>query len=121
MMNKRDKKCYQKILKHCEQACQTHHFFHEDKTLFYDEEKGHTYLGAVAMDILQIVELAKSLTPEALQLCPDIPWKNIIRIRDFIAHHYGALERDTVWDTLVNHVPALAKRVQQILEEDAQD
>ena len=52
---------------------------------------------------------------------PDIPWRDIVGMRNICAHHYGSIERDTVWDTSTRDVPALAERVQQILEEDAQD
>lgn len=63
-MSKRDKTILKKILKYCEEASYAHQYFHEDKAFFYNEKEGHVYRSSVAMDIFQIGELAKSLTPE---------------------------------------------------------
>ena len=117
-MNRRDKSIFKKILKYCGDTLHAHQYFHEDKALFFNEEEGRIYRAAAAMDILQIGELAKSLAPEARRAHLDIPWAGIIKMREIFAHHYGDLNYDIVWDTLVNHVPALAERVRRILEEE---
>ena len=120
-MNNRDKTVFLKMLGYCKRIAYAHRYFHEDKALFFAEEEGDIYRDAVAMDILQIGELANTLSDETLQRYSDIPWRDIVGMRNICAHHYGSIERDTVWDTSTRDVPALAERVQQILEEDAQD
>lgn len=115
-MSKRDKTILKKILKYCEEASYAHQYFHEDKAFFYNEKEGHVYRSSVAMDIFQIGELAKSLTPETRRAYPDIPWGGIIKMREIFAHHYGDLNYDNLWDTLVNDIPVLSKLVEKILE-----
>ena len=117
-MNKRDKRIFQKILKYCAKIAKAHQMFHEDKALFVDEEEGFVYRDAVSMSLLQIGELSKSLTEEMRQAHPDIPCRDIIRMRDVAAHHYEAWSYDRAWDSSRNDVPALAEKVRLILEED---
>ena len=87
-----------------------------NKLLFVDEDAGFIYCDAVSMSILQIGELSKSLTDEIRQAYSDIPWREIIRMRDVAVHHYGAWNYEKVWGTSQNDVPALAEKVQRILE-----
>ena len=115
-MNKRDRRVLLKILKYCAQAKGTHQVFHEDKALFYDKEEGFVYRNAIAMPLLQIGELSKALSDETRQAHPDIPWHDIIRMRDIAAHHYDNWDYDTAWNTSRDDVPALEEKVRQILE-----
>ena len=120
-MNKRDERVFIKILKYCGEVAKTHQIFHEDRELFFDEENGFAYRNAIAMPILQIGELSKALTPEMRQSRPDIPWHDIVGMRDIAVHHYGALEYETTWKTSRIDVPALAKEVRLILDSDERE
>ena len=117
-MNKRDERIFQKILKYCAKIAKAHQIFHEDKALFLDEEEGFVYRDAVSMSLLQIGELSKSLTGEAREAHSDVPWRDIIRMRDVAAHHYESWSYDRAWDTSRVSVPALAEKVRHILEHD---
>ena len=120
-MNKRDKRVFQKILKYCGQVTWTHDFFHADKALFFNEQNGIAYRNAIAMPILQIGELSKSLTDEMRQAHPDIPWRKIVGMRDVAVHHYGAWDFDTAWNASRNDVPALAEKVRRILDMEPEE
>ena len=117
-MNKRDKRVFTKILKYCVEVSKTHQIFHEDSGLFFDTENGFAYRNAIAMPILQIGELSKSLTSEMRQSHPDIPWHDIVGMRDIAVHHYGSWNHERAWETSRNDVPALEEKVRLILEED---
>ena len=117
-MNKRDKRILQKMLKYCGQVAGTHKIFHEDKALFFDAEEGYAYRNAIAMPILQIGELSKSLTDEVRQAHVDVPWRDIIRMREIAAHHYGAWDYEKALKTSQESVPSLAGKIRLILEED---
>ena len=117
-MNKRDRRVLEKILGYCAKVFKTHQFFHNDKLLFVDEEAGFIYRDAVSMSILQIGELSKSLTDEMRQAHADIPWREIIRMRDVAAHHYDSWNYDDAWDTSRDDVPALAEKIRHIMEMD---
>ncbi len=114
-MNKRDRRVLEKILGYCAKVFKTHQFFHNDKLLFVDEEAGFIYRDAVSMSILQIGELSKSLTDEMRQAHADIPWREIVGMRDVAVHHYGSWNYEKVWGTSQDDVPALEEKVRLIL------
>ena len=120
-MNTRDEHLFKEILKYCREASYAHKYFHEDKGLFYDDEKGQIYRSAVAMDAFQIGEQARSLSPEVCQVYPDIPWGGTIKMRETFSQTCGEWDYDTIWNTSFNDIPILAERVRRILEDNAQD
>ena len=121
-MNKRDKRVFIIILKYCRNIAKANKTFHDDKNLFFDEEEGFIYRDTVSMSILQIGELANNLTDEMRKSHKDIPWRQIIDMRNIAAHHYEDWDYETVWDVAHSDVPELAKKIQAILDadEDAQ-
>jgi uncharacterized protein with HEPN domain len=49
---------------------------------------------------LQLVgEAARSLPANVTDLHPEIPWRKIVGMRNFIVHGYRNLDFDTVWTT----------------------
>ncbi|MBQ3377620.1 MAG: DUF86 domain-containing protein [Synergistaceae bacterium] len=94
-----------------------HKSFRDDKELFLDEENGIVYRNAVIMSILQIGEIANSLSDEFIKSHSDVPWRDIIRMRHIAVHHYYKLEYETVWNTSKQRVPELADKIRAILDE----
>jgi len=119
-MNNRDKQVFIKILKYCGEIAETHKIFNEDKTVYDDDVKGIPYRNSIAMDILQIGELANHLTDEMLKTHKDIPFKQIIGMRNMAAHHYGEWDYQKAWDTSQRDVHELAKKIQAILDAEAE-
>ena len=64
-----------------------------------------------------IGEAVKNLPPELRQKYPDVAWREIAGLRDFVAHAYFALDLDIVWDAIQKDIPALLIRVREILAE----
>lgn len=64
---------------------------------------------AIIMSILNIGELAKNLPQEYKSAHHEIPWKNIIGMRERAAHGYHIMDNDIVWDVVINHLPNLAR------------
>ncbi len=74
-------------------------------------------LDAVLMNLHVIGEAVKSL-PEDLRLRhPEVPWRRIAGMRDFLAHVYFAIDLGIVWDTITTDVPELHARVQEIMQQ----
>jgi uncharacterized protein with HEPN domain len=65
---------------------------------------------------LEIIgEAVKSLSPETKALRPDVPWKQIAGMRDFLIHGYFGVDLQVVWVTAERDVPALRRAVEQLL------
>lgn len=66
---------------------------------------------------LQIIgEAARKLSPEARDRAPDLPWPQIIAMRNILVHDYFGVNLDTVWSTVESDLPILKSRVQALLE-----
>jgi uncharacterized protein with HEPN domain len=47
---------------------------------------------------------------------PNIPWQDIIDMRNYLIHHYHKINYNIVWDTVKFDLTDLKIRVKQILE-----
>jgi uncharacterized protein with HEPN domain len=66
------------------------------------------YKNALAMGILQIGELVNVLSDDFKAVSSDsVPWRDIKRMRDKAAHHYGSFDTDTLWETVTNDIAPL--------------
>lgn len=70
---------------------------------------------AVIRNLEVIGEAAKCLSAALRSANPDIPWKQIAGMRDVLIHHYFGVKLDTVWQVVIEHVPPLRARVQELL------
>ena len=59
------------------------------------------------MCVVQIGELVGQLSEEAKQKNRAIPWRAIKDTRNFYVHAYGAIDLQTVWNTLNEDIPML--------------
>jgi uncharacterized protein with HEPN domain len=73
---------------------------------------------AVLRNIEILGEAAKSLSDRIKDRCDDVPWRNIARMRDRLVHAYFGVNWDIVWDVVMNDLPELAERLNQILTEE---
>lgn len=71
----------------------------------------------VLFNLHVIGEAVKNLPHDFRQRHPDVAWREIAGLRDFVAHVYFALDLDILWDAIQRDIPALLIRVRQILEE----
>jgi uncharacterized protein with HEPN domain len=63
---------------------------------------------ATAYRILAIGEAAKGLSEEIRQRNPQIPWRQILGLRNILAHEYFIRESEIIWETIQVGLPALA-------------
>ncbi len=57
--------------------------------------------------LTDIVEAASRLPKEFTSRFPEIPWVDIIAIRNIAVHEYFAIRWEIVWVTATEEVPAL--------------
>ena len=117
-MKERDRIIIKKIIKYCAEVDESHKFFNTDKELFVDKENGFIYRNAITMPVLQIGEIANSLTDEFMKEHKKLPWKDIIGTRHIYAHHYGDVDFDMVWTTSIEDIPFLKDTLTQILNDE---
>ncbi len=71
---------------------------------------------AVVRNIEIIGEASKCLSTELRDENPQIEWKEIMRMRDKIVHHYFKIDHDVVWQTISTDVPEMEIQIDSILE-----
>jgi uncharacterized protein with HEPN domain len=82
---------------------------------FCAEEKT---VAAVERKLSVISEAAVRLGEEGSRLCPDIPWRDVRGIGNWLRHQYDRVDRETIWTTLERDLPAMKTFVSQVLERE---
>ena len=62
---------------------------------------------ALVKSIEIIGEAASRVTPETRDRHPEIPWTNIVGMRNRLIHAYFDVDVDRVWDTVIDDLPPL--------------
>ncbi len=70
---------------------------------------------AVIMQLQVIGELAKKM-PDEIKESVDIPWKQIVGMRDMVSHDYFNLDIKSVWDTAIKSVPEAELEIRKYLK-----
>jgi uncharacterized protein with HEPN domain len=74
---------------------------------------------AIIRQLEIIGEATKQLSPDLRARHPDLPWRRVAGLRDVLIHQYMGVDLEAVWGIVVDHVPVLRQRVEQILTSDA--
>ena len=68
--------------------------------------------------LLEIVgEAANRIPKEERSTYPDIPWSEIVGLRNRLIHGYDEVDFDILWQIVTQDLPPLAQALQQILAE----
>jgi len=59
-------------------------------------------------------EAVKRLSPEFRSQHPEIPWRKIAGMRDWVIHAYDNVDIDELWNTATEDVPTLQVQVRQV-------
>jgi uncharacterized protein with HEPN domain len=66
---------------------------------------------------LQIVgEAMSAIAPEIRLRFPDLPWSQIIGMRNILVHNYFGIDLDLVWTAVKRDLPRLREQVREILQ-----
>ena len=64
--------------------------------------------------LLEILgEAASAVASPTRQQYPDIPWRDVSRLRIVLAHHYHRVDPEQVWSMATRDVPQLASALQR--------
>lgn len=104
-MQPRDRQRILHILNYCRDIDAALERFGKDYGVFASDKDYHD---VVAFRILQIGELAGNLSDELRrETSKEMDWRQIKAMRNIVAHHYGKIELEIVWDVAVNDIPML--------------
>lgn len=70
---------------------------------------------AVRIRLLEIGEAVKALPDDLLNAQPSIPWRQIARMRDHLAHRYFDTAHSILQATVDNDLPELEKAIQAMI------
>lgn len=92
---------------------------------FLDSATGSLLLDGVCMKLIATGESIKNLDKltkgNLLVLYPEIPWREVMGMRDIIVHHYFEVDADVIFNTVKQNIPLLMatlKRMQKDLNEN---
>ncbi|HXF57803.1 MAG TPA: DUF86 domain-containing protein [Actinomycetota bacterium] len=85
-----------------------------DRGRFQDDELLQTYV----VHHLEILgEAARAVSPALREHYPDLPWRDIVGMRNVLVHEYFGVDADRVWATVVRDLPMIRSRIEAILED----
>lgn len=113
MLSTKEKGLLLNIIKHCKIINTKINGLSKDQ--FIDNED---IIQIVCFNILQIGELAKNFDKYFIEKHNAIPWRQIKGMRDKVAHGYGTIDLDRVWDTALKNINPLLNYCEQILKEN---
>lgn len=70
-----------------------------------------------AMEV--IGEAARRVSLEFREAHEEIPWPRIIGQRNILAHEYGEVRSERIWESATVHVPELIQRLEALLPDAA--
>jgi uncharacterized protein with HEPN domain len=77
------------------------------KDFFFGDEMAQVWV----IHHLQIIgEAVRGISKEFRTAHPDIPWTEIIGMRNLLIHHYFGIDRDAVWKVVEHDLPALKRQ-----------
>ena len=79
-----------------------------DRDAFFADDK--TY-HAVVHCLLIVGEAAKRIPEDIRQQMPDVEWRKISGMRDWMVHAYFAINDVILWDTIETNVPELLRTI----------
>lgn len=66
--------------------------------------------------ILEVGENVARLGDDTIAAHPDVPWSDIKRMRDRLAHRYEGTDYEVVWSTLTTDLPQVRTNVAAVIE-----
>ncbi len=70
---------------------------------------------AIERDVELVGETARTLSQVFRDAHPELAWREIIGIRNILAHEYGRIDHALLYHTATDDIPALATRLRLIL------
>ncbi|HEX4956144.1 MAG TPA: DUF86 domain-containing protein [Thermoanaerobaculia bacterium] len=84
----------------------------------YEEFLAQSHWQDAVIRQLEIIgEAVKRLEAGTTARKPEIPWRAIAGMRDLLIHQYMGVDLNAVWEVPRNHLPALRRAVEELLDD----
>lgn len=88
---------------------------------FINTETGQEKLDAICMKLIAVGESLKKIDSmtdkKLLEKYPQVEWKKVKGIRDFISHHYFDLDAEVIFGICQNHIDTLLSTLKAIRDD----
>lgn len=80
------------------------------------------FVRLAAQKLLEILgEAAKQISDEVRSRYPDVPWRDLARVRDVYTHAYHRVDYELMWEQLVTQLPNLRRTLGRMDPDDADE
>jgi len=83
----------------------------EGKEVFEEDELIQTW---IVHHITIIGEACRTLPDDFQSRHTNVPWADIVGMRNILVHHYFGIDKDAVWSVVENDLPELKLNIQAI-------
>lgn len=83
-------------------------------------ENDRMLLLAVVKDLEIIGEAARNVSADCRDRHPQLPWVDMISMRNRLTHAYFGIDLDIVWDTVTNDLSVLIAELDRIIQIESQ-
>jgi len=74
---------------------------------------------SLVKDVEILGEAASKVSEEGKRVCPDIPWRDIIAMRNRLIHGYFDVDLNIVWHTVIDELPPIIQQLEKSLKTQA--
>ncbi|MBN1781405.1 DUF86 domain-containing protein [bacterium] len=85
-----------------------------NKARFFADELVQTW---VLYHLQLLGEAVVRISTEITDRYPEIPWRQIIGMRNILVHDYFGIDADVVWNVVENDLPELKKNIGILIEQ----
>ncbi|MDR1357566.1 MAG: DUF86 domain-containing protein [Tannerellaceae bacterium] len=76
---------------------------------------------AIIRNLEIIGEASINVSNDLKERYPDVNWREMRGMRNFVTHQYFGVELSDIWFTVINDIPILKKQIQNIIDDSGGD
>lgn len=84
-----------------------------------DLEENRLLLGGVIRELLLIGEAANAVSEQTKAKISQIPWREVIGMRNQLIHGYFDISYKIIWSTVMNDIPQLISALEKTLRSNS--
>jgi uncharacterized protein with HEPN domain len=86
-----------------------------------DLKKDYVWMMGLVKCVEIIGEAAARVGNHTKEIHPEIPWLQIVAMRNRLVHVYFEIDIDEVWKAVTDDLPPLVRELQRVLESEEED